>query len=75
MTMIRANYAFDIISKTGDSISRGESTGSLGELGNSPSINDLGSVAFIGKFGTGFRGISFLAHHLKPNKNNKFNFM
>ena len=49
------NYAFDLISKSGDSISRGGgTTGSLGELGNSPSINDSGSIAFIGKFGTGF---------------------
>ncbi|MEM8722124.1 MAG: hypothetical protein AAGE84_22990 [Cyanobacteria bacterium P01_G01_bin.39] len=49
------NYTFDLISKSGDSVSIGGGTTNLiGELGNYPSINDFGSVAFIGKFGTGF---------------------
>lgn len=48
-----SEFTFDLVSKSGNSISRGDSTGSLGELGNSPSINDSGSIAFVGKFGTG----------------------
>ena len=51
------NYSFDVIAKTGDSVPfGGGSTDSLGKLGNSPSINDYGSVAFIGKFGSRVSG-------------------
>ena len=46
-----ADYIFDLITKSGDDIS---DAGNLVSIGETPSINNLGSVAFIGKFGTGF---------------------
>ena len=47
-----SNYLFDLITKSGDNI---DAAGNLISIGNTPSINNLGSVAFIGKFGTGFQ--------------------
>ena len=47
-----SNYLFDLITKSGDNI---DAADSLVSIGNTPSINDSGLVAFIGKFGTGFQ--------------------
>lgn len=47
-----SNYSFDLIAKSGDNI---PAASNLVSLGNTPSINDYGLIAFIGKFGTGFR--------------------
>ena len=46
-----SDYLFDLITKSGNTIT---DAGNLVSIGNTPSINDFGSVAFIGKFGTGY---------------------
>ena len=46
-----SNYSFDLITKSGDNIN---AAGNLVSIGNTPSINNFGSIALIGKFGTGF---------------------
>jgi hypothetical protein len=44
-----SNYLFDLIAKTGNSVASG---GSLSGFETTPSINDSGLVAFVGKFGS-----------------------
>ena len=45
-----SDYLFDLITKTGNSIPSGSN---LTGLGNTPSINDFGLVAFVGEFDSG----------------------
>lgn len=44
-----SKYIFDLVAKTNDSVASG---GNLTGFGDTTSINDSGSIAFVGKFNT-----------------------